>query len=143
VSIKEADPRLEDEDILQMVDAGILPATVGKRPIAEFWAQIYDQLDVHSQVPLRSDGEIAWALRKDAPRLKQVIDEFVAKHRAGTVFGNVLLKRYLGDASGSRIRPVRRNSRSIETWRRISASTPTSTIPTGSSRSRRATRNRS
>ena len=49
-------------------------------------------------MPLRSDGEIAWALRKDAPRLKQVIDEFVAKHRAGTVFGNVLLKRYLGDA---------------------------------------------
>jgi membrane-bound lytic murein transglycosylase MltF len=61
VSIKEADARLEDEDILQMVDAGIIPATVGKRPIAEFWGQLYDQLVVHSQVPLRSDGEIAWA----------------------------------------------------------------------------------
>jgi len=98
VSIKEADARLEDEDILQMVDAGIIPATLGKRPIAEFWAQIYDQLAVQSQVPLRSDGEIAWALRKDAPKLKQVIDEFVTKHRASTLFGNVMLKRYLGDA---------------------------------------------
>jgi membrane-bound lytic murein transglycosylase MltF len=98
VTIKEADARLEDEDILQMVDAGIIPATVGKRPIAEFWAKIYDRLAVHAQVPLRSDGEIAWALRKDAPQLSRVVDEFVTKHRAGTLFGNVLLKRYLGDA---------------------------------------------
>ncbi len=98
VSIKEADARLEDEDLLQMVDAGIIPATIGKRPIAEFWAQLYDQLVVHSQVPLRSDGEIAWALRKDAPKIKKVIDDFVTTHRAGTLFGNVLLERYLGKA---------------------------------------------
>ena len=96
VSIQEVDAHLEDEDVLQMVDAGIIPATVGKRPIAEFWAQLYDQLAVHSQVPLRSDGQIAWALRKDAPQIKKVIDDFVVKHRAGTLFGNVLLERYLG-----------------------------------------------
>jgi membrane-bound lytic murein transglycosylase MltF len=98
VTIKEADPRLEDEDILQMVDAGIIPATVGKRPIAEFWAQLYDGIAVHSAVPLRSDGQIAWALRKDTPKIKKVIDDFVMKHRAGTLFGNVLLQRYLGSA---------------------------------------------
>ena len=68
-----------------MVDAGIIPATVGKRPIVEFWAQLYDQLAVHSQVPLRSDGQIAWALRKDAPGIMKVIDDFVVKHRAGHV----------------------------------------------------------
>jgi membrane-bound lytic murein transglycosylase MltF len=98
VTIVEADARLEDEDFLQMVDAGIIPATVGKGPAVEFWAQIYDQLTVHSQVPLRSDGQIAWALRKGTPQLKQVVDAFVVEHRAGTLFGNVLLKRYLGNA---------------------------------------------
>ena len=96
VSIKEADAPLEDEDILQMVDAGIIPATVTKRPVAEFWAQLYDGIVVHSHVTLRSDGQIAWALRKDTPNVKKVIDGFVVKHRAGTLFGNVLLKRYLG-----------------------------------------------
>ena len=96
VSIKELDARLEDEDVLEMVDAGIIPATVGKRPIAQFWAQLYDRLVVHSQVPLRSDGQIAWALRKGAPKIKNVVDAFVVKHRAGTLFGNVLLQRYLG-----------------------------------------------
>jgi membrane-bound lytic murein transglycosylase MltF len=98
VIIRDADARLEDEDILQMVDAGILPATVAKQPIAEFWAQLYDQLRVHPNVVLRSDGQIAWALRKNAPQLKEVVNKFVVKHRAGTLFGNVLLERYLGSA---------------------------------------------
>ena len=98
VSIIEVDARLEDEDVLQMVDAGIIPATVSKRPVAEFWAQLYDQLIVHSQVALRSDGQIAWALRKDTPQIRAIINDFVEKHRAGTLFGNVLLDRYLGSA---------------------------------------------
>lgn len=98
VSIVEVDARLEDEDVLQMVDAGIIPATVSMRPVAEFWVQLYDQIVVHSQVALRSDGQIAWALRKDTPQIKKVVDDFVIKHRAGTLFGNVLLNRYLGSA---------------------------------------------
>jgi membrane-bound lytic murein transglycosylase MltF len=98
VSIREIDAKLEDEDVLQMVDAGILPATVAKRPIAEFWVQLYDQLAVHPGVPLRSDGQIAWALRKNTPKLREIVNKFVVKHRAGTLFGNVLLKRYLGSA---------------------------------------------
>jgi membrane-bound lytic murein transglycosylase MltF len=96
VSIKEVDARLEDEDVLEMVDAGIIPATVSQRPVAEFWAQWYDKTVVHSQVALRSNGQIAWALRKSAPQIKKVVDDFVVKHRAGTLFGNVMLQRYLG-----------------------------------------------
>jgi membrane-bound lytic murein transglycosylase MltF len=98
VVIRDTDPRLEDEDVLQMVDAGILPATVAKQQIAEFWAQLYDRLSVHSAVALRSDGQIAWALRKDTPKLKEIVNQFVLKHRAGTLFGNVVLQKYLGSA---------------------------------------------
>jgi membrane-bound lytic murein transglycosylase MltF len=98
VVIREADAHLEDEDILQMVDAGILPATVAKLQIAEFWAQLYDQVRVHPEVALRSDGQIAWALRKNTPQLKGIVDKFVVKHRAGTLFGNVVLQKYLGSA---------------------------------------------
>jgi membrane-bound lytic murein transglycosylase MltF len=97
VVVVDADLRLEDEDIMQMVDAGILPATVVQRPVAEFWAQIYDRLEVHAAVPLRNDGRIGWVLRKDMPQLRAIVDEFVAGHREGTLFGNVLLQRYLGD----------------------------------------------
>lgn len=99
VAIIEIDPRLEDEDVLQMVDAGIIPATVCQRPVAEFWAQLYDRLVVHTHVALRSDGQIAWALRKNTPQIKQIIDDFVVSHRAGTLFGNIVLRRYLGSVN--------------------------------------------
>lgn len=97
VVVVDADLRLEDEDIMQMVDAGILPATVVQRPVAEFWAQLYDRLEVHAAAPLRNDGRIGWVLRKNMPQLRAIVDEFVAGHREGTLFGNVLLQRYLGD----------------------------------------------
>jgi membrane-bound lytic murein transglycosylase MltF len=98
VRIRPADEMLEDEDVLQMVDAGVFPATVVKAPYARFWAQIYDHLNVHEDLALRTDGAVAWALRKDAPQLKKVVDEFVRDHRIGTTFGNTMLKRYLGSA---------------------------------------------
>jgi membrane-bound lytic murein transglycosylase MltF len=98
VTIKELDGALEDEDVLQMVDAGIIPATVTHRPVARFWSQLYDSLTVHDTVALRGDGEFAWALRKNTPALKELVDAFVRGHRAGTTFGNTMLKRYLGSA---------------------------------------------
>ena len=46
-------------------------------------------------VALRTNAEIAWAIRKDSPELKKVLDTFVAKNRIGTMTGNMLFKRYL------------------------------------------------
>ena len=37
---------------------------------------------------------MAWAVRKDNPQLKQLLDEFIAP-RAVASFGNTLLRRYL------------------------------------------------
>lgn len=98
VAIREVDDALEDEDVLQMVDAGIIPATVASLPIASFWSRLYDSLTVHEAVPLRTDGELAWALRKGTPALLRQVNAFVATHRAGTTFGNTMLRRYLGSA---------------------------------------------
>ena len=82
VVIREVDEGLEDDDILHMVDAGIYPATVAILPIATFWAKVYDSLQVHQTVVLRSDGELAWAIRKNAPGLTRVVNQFVETHRA-------------------------------------------------------------
>lgn len=98
VVIHAADEMLEDEDLLQMVDAAIIPITVVQENLAEFWAQIYDSLEVHENLVLRTGGQLAWALRKNTPGLMEVVNNFLRTHRAGTTFGNVLLKRYLGSA---------------------------------------------
>jgi membrane-bound lytic murein transglycosylase MltF len=95
IVIQEADKNLTDDDLLEMVNAGLIPATVTFSQRAEFWSQVFPQLVVHQNTVLASDGQLAWATRKDSPKLKQLLDEFVEGHRLGTSFGNTLLRRYL------------------------------------------------
>lgn len=97
--IVAADEMLETEDLLQLVDAGILPATVADAHIARAWAGLFDRMVVNEGVALREGGTLAWAVRKDAPRMLGVVNGFVRDHREGTLFGNVLLKRYLDPAA--------------------------------------------
>ncbi|MBO0720621.1 MAG: transglycosylase SLT domain-containing protein, partial [Blastocatellia bacterium] len=92
------DELFEDEDIIQEVDAGIIPITVIDSHIAKFWSQIYDRVSVHDDLWLQEGGRIAWAMRKNTPGFKRVINNFIRTHRVGTLFGNVMLKRYLGSA---------------------------------------------
>jgi len=98
VNILVADEQLEDEDILEMVNAGLIPATVVDDHVANLWKDVYDQIEVHPTVAVHTNGEIAWAVRKSAPKLRALVDEFVKQSGRGTTFGNVLLKRYFGDA---------------------------------------------
>ncbi len=95
VRLQPADENLEDEDLLEMVNAGLLPAIVMDSHKAHFWQQIFPDIVLHEAFPLRSDGEIAWAMRPRSPQLKKTLDLFVRDHKKGTLLGNVLFKRYL------------------------------------------------
>jgi membrane-bound lytic murein transglycosylase MltF len=95
VTLKEAPETLEDEDLLEMLNAGLVSLVVVDKHKADFWKQIFPKLTVHETVVVRTGGDIAWALRKGSPQLKAAVDEFVTRHRAGTATGNQLLTRYL------------------------------------------------
>jgi len=95
VIVRSADKNLGDEDLLEMVNAGLLPATVTINVRAQFWAKIFDHLHLCSECVLSNEEQLAWAMRKDSPKLKKLVDEFVETHREGTSFGNTLLRRYL------------------------------------------------
>ena len=47
VLIKEADKNLTDEDLLEMVNAGLIPATVTFTQRADFWSKVFPHLVVH------------------------------------------------------------------------------------------------
>jgi membrane-bound lytic murein transglycosylase MltF len=81
--------------LLEMVNAGHIPMIVIDSHNAQFWTQIFDKIKVHPEIAVRSGGEIAWAFRKDSPKLKTAINEFVQAHKKGSLIGNMLLKRYL------------------------------------------------
>jgi membrane-bound lytic murein transglycosylase MltF len=95
IRIEHAPEVLEDGDILEMVNAGLLPATVVDSFMADFWKQVFGSLTVHDQVALNTGGEIAWAFRKNSPKLAEALDAFVKQRAQGTLAGNVLINKYL------------------------------------------------
>jgi membrane-bound lytic murein transglycosylase MltF len=97
VKIVEADDNLEDEDLLEMLNAGLIEFMVIDSHKGEFWAQIFDNIQLHPEIKFRTEGKIGWAMRKNSPKLMAAVNEFVKDHKQGTLMGNILLKRYLQD----------------------------------------------
>jgi membrane-bound lytic murein transglycosylase MltF len=95
VRLKLAPETLEDEDLLEMVNAGLVRLVVVDSHKAQFWAQIFPKIRLHPDVAVRTGGEIAWAFRKGSPKLKAAVNRFVATHKKGTAFGNEVFHRYL------------------------------------------------
>ncbi len=92
---QEADEHLEDYDLLEMMNASLIPAVIVDSHKAELWAQVFDNIHVHESLVVHSGNSIAWAVRKDNPKLLGTLNEFVKIIRKGTLLGNILLKRYL------------------------------------------------
>ena len=99
IDLKAADENLESEDLLQMVNAGLLQATVVDRYIARIWAPLYTDMKIHDQVVLHENSEFAWAIRQGSPELKQQLAAFVKTHKVGTAFGNSLRTKYVTNSS--------------------------------------------
>jgi membrane-bound lytic murein transglycosylase MltF len=96
VQIHAADEYLSEEDILELVNAGHLPYTIVEEDLALHWASQSDSLRVYDNLVVRRNSSYACAVRKDAPRLRAMIDKFLKTHRKGTEFGNILFNKYLG-----------------------------------------------
>jgi membrane-bound lytic murein transglycosylase MltF len=93
--IRDADKSLFDDDLIEMVNAGLIPATVTNQLRADLWARVLPNVKSHPELAVSSGTNIAWVMRKDSPQLKQMVDKFVESHAMGTSFGNTLLRRYL------------------------------------------------
>ncbi len=97
ITVTSVDRNLTEDDLLEMVNAGLLPATVSASYRAQMWSQVLPNLAV-SSFALKDQGQVAWAMRKGSPQLKAVVDDFVKGHRIGTTFGNMMMSRYITNA---------------------------------------------
>jgi membrane-bound lytic murein transglycosylase MltF len=95
ISIKAADKNLTDDDLVQMVNAGLIPATVTIQQRADLWSQVLPNVHPHPDLVIASGQNLALAIRRNNPQLKQLVDEFMETHKIGSSFGNTLLRRYL------------------------------------------------
>jgi membrane-bound lytic murein transglycosylase MltF len=95
VRIRPASDVLSNEDILEMVNAGIAPITVAYGYLADFWRQVFPNLVVHHDLAVASDREIAMMVRKNNPQLLARLNAFLALYPEGSLERNILLQKYL------------------------------------------------
>jgi membrane-bound lytic murein transglycosylase MltF len=95
VVIKEAPEPLEDDDVLEMVNAGLVEATVVDDFVARFWSQVFFNIRLNGGAALRSGGDIGVAVRKNNPQLLQAVNGWVARHGPSTAFANKMDVQYL------------------------------------------------
>ena len=67
---------LEDEDLMEMLDAGLLELLVVDDWKAELWARVLPKLVARKDLVLRDNGRIGWAIRKGSPKLQAELAEF-------------------------------------------------------------------
>ena len=94
VKIRLAPENLEDEDVLEMVNAGLVKMTIIEDYLANFWKQIFTKLTPHPDVKVRSGGELGWMIRKDSPKLKEELDGFLQRFEKSGQRSDILA-RYL------------------------------------------------
>ncbi|EIM18757.1 lytic transglycosylase F [Pseudomonas chlororaphis] len=98
IDIKPADENLESEDLLEMVNAGLIAGVFVDNYIANAWSRLYTDMQIHQDIVLHQGAEFAWAIRKNSPGLKEELASFVKAHKVGTTFGNMLRNKYVRDS---------------------------------------------
>ena len=95
VRVRPAPEVLSDEDILEMVSAGLVPATLVEDHIAGFWQQVFPGLVLNPAAALRTDAQAGMMVRKGSPKLLAELNAFLARYPEGSLTRNVLLQKYL------------------------------------------------
>jgi membrane-bound lytic murein transglycosylase MltF len=86
---------LADEDMLEMVNAGLVQATLVEDYVAGFWQQVFPDLVLNPGAAVRTDGETGMMVRKDSPQLLAELNGFLERYPEGSLTRNVLLQKYL------------------------------------------------
>ncbi|MGB5534991.1 MAG: transporter substrate-binding domain-containing protein [Thiogranum sp.] len=97
IRIEQADPNLLSEDILELVNSGVVAITVVDDYKARLWEQVLPDIRVHENLKVTEANTIGWATRKDNKALIRSLNAFALKIRKGTLLGNMLFKRYYRD----------------------------------------------
>jgi membrane-bound lytic murein transglycosylase MltF len=81
--VREAPEQLEDDDLIEMLNAGLVSALVVDRHKAESWVKVFTRVKMREDIVLRDGGDIAWAMRKRSPQLKAFLDKVAQEATSG------------------------------------------------------------
>jgi membrane-bound lytic murein transglycosylase MltF len=95
VRVRPAPEVLADEDLIEMVSAGLVPLTLVDDQIAEFWQQVFPGIVLNRGAAVRTDAQAGMMVRKGSPQLLAELNAFLARYPEGSLTRNVLLQKYL------------------------------------------------
>ena len=75
-----ADEALMDEDLVHLVNDGKSPATLVDDYVYKLMMPTVPKVAVNNDVAVSQDGILAWAVRKDGPRFRALLNEFITAH---------------------------------------------------------------
>ena len=87
VTIEIAPENLEDDDLLEMVNAGLIPAAIAHDYMARFWKKVFPKLVLHENIPVRAASDLGVAVRKNNPKLREALNTFMGKFGLNSAFG--------------------------------------------------------
>lgn len=83
VEIATVPDAIEDEDLMEMLNAGAVGIIIVDDWKADIWAKVLPHITV-TDVAIRSGGHVGWAFRKNSPGLQTALEDFysndVKKH---------------------------------------------------------------
>jgi len=71
---------LEDEDMMEMLGAGLLKLIVVDDWKARLWAGLVPRIVPRSDLAISSSGATGWAFRKDSPKLAREVNRFIRNY---------------------------------------------------------------
>ncbi|NUY02007.1 transglycosylase SLT domain-containing protein [Paraburkholderia youngii] len=100
---------LEDEDAMEMLNAGLLQILVVDDWKAKVWAPILPGIVVHNDIAVRDAGYIGWAVRLKSPKLRDAINDFYLNYVKKQSVAEVRLQQEM-----KRIKQISNNTESAE-----------------------------
>lgn len=94
IQIKTIPEHMDGEDILEMVNAGLIDITLMDKYKAEFWSKRLPDIKLHTEIIIKADDAFAMMMRKNSPKLMKEVNKFINTHKEGTLMGNILIQRY-------------------------------------------------
>jgi len=85
---------LEDEDMMEMLNVGLLDYIVVDDWKAKMWAPVLPKMQLNEGAVVREGGLVGWALRKDSPKLAAELNDFHANHLKKLGVANVLRQQH-------------------------------------------------
>jgi membrane-bound lytic murein transglycosylase MltF len=113
VTMVQVPDALEDEDMMEMLSAGLLGVIIVDDWKAKMWAQILPRVKVNEQVAVREGGKVGWAIRKGSTKLEAEILVFYRGYLKKEGVAAYRLKQYM-----SRIKQIKDPTATAE-WKRF------------------------